>query len=514
VTTKPYLDRVEVYALSEDGRILGGRYDGDGFMLPGGTVDGKESLRKAAEREAFEEAGWRIKVTGAADFPMRHKDYEKPYSDKIAKRAEKYRGTKTVCMLAEVVGDEAEVEYPDDVMTDVDLWTFDEAIAACDPEHGGPIKKNLEALKAKLGDRVKAAGHVSTHTTTHNGDVYDVMKAIELSKALPDVPVNIELLERPNRSSSTGFSKKRYEAADVGYPILLHPDGALFDGRHRLAKLQDQAIAETRVKMLTPEILAASKQSAAEPTVVKKKYTFTPKLEASFTPDFSPEELKEITVPKLDHYLGPNADVGFRAWYEDYAAGKRTEDDARQIKRWMGVKARWLPLFQREPTARRAIALANWGISPDAHVPPERRKDLKLMYKALGKKHEKKAADRPFTICVDLDGTLAEESKPFNKERIGEIKADARRWMEAFADAGARIIIWTVRGNVTLVREWLDSRSIPYDYINYNPDQPEDGSRKVIADLYLDDRGVRAEGSWNDFGALVLDKLVTDKETP
>ena len=468
---KPYLDRVEVYAFSADGRLLGGRFKGDGFMVPGGTVDKGETLKAAAERECLEEAGWSIRVVGDARLPSRHEDYKPPYSAKIKERAKKYRGTHTVCLMA-VCGDEPEMEYVDDVMTDVGLWTLDDAIAACN-DKGAAVKRNLEVWRERFAD---------DESLTREKLEDEGIRAN--TKEAAEKPADCTCKDWPKfklRNGSTHHLKcpahKRWEAAG---------------GWSNFGK------------------------KAAEPSPYRK-YTFTPKLEAAFTPDFSPEELDAVSLPKLDHFLGPNADVGFRAWYGNYAAGKRTEDDARQIKRWMGVRARWLPLFQREPTANRALALASWGIDPGVHIPAERRRDLTLMLKAFERKQAKKTAaeteDRPFTLCVDLDGTLAEQMKPFDPDVVGPPRADAVRWMEAFRDAGARLVVWTVRGNAALVKEWLDDHNVPYDYINENPDHPPDGSRKVLADLYLDDRGVSAAGAWNDFGAEVLKKILAEDDS-
>lgn len=106
----------------------------------------------------------------------------------------------------------------------------------------------------------------------------------------------------------------------------------------------------------------------------------------------------------------------------------------------------------------------------------------------------KTASDRdsPFTIAVDLDGTLAEKEEPFNLETIGKPRKNAKKWMDAFHDAGARLIIFTVRGGESPVAEWLKANEMPYDYINENPDQPDGGSGKVIADAYWDDRAYSA----------------------
>jgi len=107
----------------------------------------------------------------------------------------------------------------------------------------------------------------------------------------------------------------------------------------------------------------------------------------------------------------------------------------------------------------------------------------------------KRAADEhghPFTIAVDLDGTLAKQEKPFNVESVGEPITKAVKWVRRFHAAGARIIIFTVRGSIDLVRDWLEEHEVPFDYINENPDQPPNSSGKVFADVYWDDRAYNA----------------------
>ncbi len=109
----------------------------------------------------------------------------------------------------------------------------------------------------------------------------------------------------------------------------------------------------------------------------------------------------------------------------------------------------------------------------------------------------------PFTIAVDLDGTLAKHFETYDDDSIPDPRPGARKWMRQFHDRGYRIIIFTVRGNDSLVREWLGRHEIPFDYINRNPDQPEGASDKVLADVYIDDRGVDARTSWKNIAKKV-----------
>jgi hypothetical protein len=117
---------------------------------------------------------------------------------------------------------------------------------------------------------------------------------------------------------------------------------------------------------------------------------------------------------------------------------------------------------------------------------------------------EPQESDHPFTIAVDLDGTLAEKEEPFNAETIGKPRPKARSWMRKFHKAGARLIVFTVRGSTALVRDWLNENSIPFDYINENPDQPPDSSGKVFADVYWDDKAINAAGPLDESGPELL----------
>lgn len=123
---------------------------------------------------------------------------------------------------------------------------------------------------------------------------------------------------------------------------------------------------------------------------------------------------------------------------------------------------------------------------------------------------KKKASDedsRPFTICVDLDGTLAEKEEPFDRESIGPPIERAVSWVRRFHEKGARIIIFTVRGDRELVGDWLEEHKVPFDYINENPDQPPESSGKIYADLYWDDRAFNAEDP-DENGPEILRRLL------
>lgn len=99
----------------------------------------------------------------------------------------------------------------------------------------------------------------------------------------------------------------------------------------------------------------------------------------AFVPDFKPEDIQDAYNAIYGHY-GPRlasmdkwpaewikSDVdpmGWLQWFEQYKAGRRSEDDERQIKRWKSFKARHGSQFKKNPTPRRAFALRNWAIDP------------------------------------------------------------------------------------------------------------------------------------------------------
>lgn len=118
------------------------------------------------------------------------------------------------------------------------------------------------------------------------------------------------------------------------------------------------------------------------------------------------------------------------------------------------------------------------------------------------------------TVAVDLDGTVFEQMHPFDPNKFGKLRAGARKWLQAFRDAGARIIIFTVRGKKPMIETVLDENKLPYDFINENPDQPADSSGKVIADVYWDDRAVSAAGRLSSSGPEVLERLKAADDSP
>ena len=112
-------------------------------------------------------------------------------------------------------------------------------------------------------------------------------------------------------------------------------------------------------------------------------------------------------------------------------------------------------------------------------------------------------------VAVDLDGTLAEYDGWSGLDNIEDPKPHARICMRILEKAGFNLIIYTCRADRGLkkVRDWLETHRIPYDHINFNPEQHETaGEKKLFAHYYIDDRN----GSFQDLFSSV--KKVLDKE--
>lgn len=105
-------------------------------------------------------------------------------------------------------------------------------------------------------------------------------------------------------------------------------------------------------------------------------------------------------------------------------------------------------------------------------------------------------------IAVDFDGTMVEHQYPdIGKEIPGAVQV-----LQALANEGHRIILYTMRDNINKVPEWPEPYNckeaptvievaknwckehyIPIFAVNDNPRCTFSKSRKVYADIYIDD---------------------------
>lgn len=101
-------------------------------------------------------------------------------------------------------------------------------------------------------------------------------------------------------------------------------------------------------------------------------------------------------------------------------------------------------------------------------------------------------------IAVDFDGTLSAAKWP----DVGPEVPGAYGAMRELHDLGHYLIIWTCRHGDDLTRaiNWLLEEGIPFDRINDDAPQSVavfgDPSKKVYADVYVDDKQVGGFPGW------------------
>jgi len=90
-------------------------------------------------------------------------------------------------------------------------------------------------------------------------------------------------------------------------------------------------------------------------------------------------------------------------------------------------------------------------------------------------------------IAIDVDSTIVFNQYPY----FGDSVPNVEKVLKRIITAGHEIIILTMRDGRLLddAVEWFLKNSIPVKYINCNPEF-ETGSRKVYANLYIDDHNL------------------------
>lgn len=100
-------------------------------------------------------------------------------------------------------------------------------------------------------------------------------------------------------------------------------------------------------------------------------------------------------------------------------------------------------------------------------------------------------------VCIDLDGTIVHYKEWEGETIFGDPVEGVQNALGELKSEGWSIIIYTTRGNKELIADYLRKNSIPFDYINENPDQPKNAfSGKPYAEAYIDDRGIQFNGNW------------------
>ena len=100
-------------------------------------------------------------------------------------------------------------------------------------------------------------------------------------------------------------------------------------------------------------------------------------------------------------------------------------------------------------------------------------------------------------IAIDFDGTIVEHRFP----SIGRTHPLAFKVLKALQDRNHRLILWTYRSGPKLEEAVQFCRSHGIEFYAVNKNYPEEewdenSSRKILADMYIDDRNFGGIPSW------------------
>jgi hypothetical protein len=116
-------------------------------------------------------------------------------------------------------------------------------------------------------------------------------------------------------------------------------------------------------------------------------------------------------------------------------------------------------------------------------------------------------------IAVDFDGTIVEHEYP----EIGKEKLFAFQTLKELDKKGARLILWTFRAGKELddAVEYCRKNGIEFYAVNKNyPEEifDETVSRKIDADIYIDDKNIGGFHGWSDVWQILTPYELQEQE--
>lgn len=117
-------------------------------------------------------------------------------------------------------------------------------------------------------------------------------------------------------------------------------------------------------------------------------------------------------------------------------------------------------------------------------------------------------------IAVDFDGTIVEDAYP----AIGKPKLFAFDTLKKLQNEGHRLILWTYRSGKKLEEavQFCESNGINFYAINASYEDEEidsEKSRKIHADIFIDDRNVGGFIGWGNVHQLILNQEIANRQT-
>lgn len=113
------------------------------------------------------------------------------------------------------------------------------------------------------------------------------------------------------------------------------------------------------------------------------------------------------------------------------------------------------------------------------------------------------------TIAVDFDGTIVEHRYP----EIGKERPFAIQTLKMLLKEGHQLILWSVREGELLEQAvaWCRDRGIEFyavnkDFAEEDPEHYRHHSRKLKADLWIDDRNVGGLPDWGTIYRIIHER--------
>ena len=118
-------------------------------------------------------------------------------------------------------------------------------------------------------------------------------------------------------------------------------------------------------------------------------------------------------------------------------------------------------------------------------------------------------------IAIDFDGTIVEHRYP----EIGRIRPFAFETLKALQAKNHRIILWSHRAGKMLDEavEFCRKHDVEFYAVNKNyPEEKwdENESRKILADIYIDDRNLGGLPSWGEIFQIICPEEDIATEQP
>lgn len=112
-------------------------------------------------------------------------------------------------------------------------------------------------------------------------------------------------------------------------------------------------------------------------------------------------------------------------------------------------------------------------------------------------------------IAVDFDGTIVEHKYP----KIGKEIPFSVETLKMLQKEGHKIILWTVREGHLLdeATQWCEAKGLRFYAVNQDyPEQDPESmtfSRKLKADMFIDDRNLGSLPDWGIIYRMIKEKL-------